>query len=81
VQTLKVDVGPSPYLITIGAGLLGNAALIESQIPGKDLMVVTDTTVARLYLPTLRTALGDRRSVQECILAEGEQQKTLQTVR
>src|ERR1700734_1275837 len=80
VQTLKVDVGHSPYLITIGAGLLGNPALIESQIPGKDLMIVTDTTVARLYLPALRGALGERRSIQECILAEGEQQKTLQTV-
>ena len=54
MQTLKVDVGHSPYLITIGAGLLSNPALIESQIPGKDLMIVTDTTVARLYLPALR---------------------------
>jgi 3-dehydroquinate synthase len=80
VQTLKVDVGHSQYLITIGAGLLGNAALVESQVPGKDLMIVTDTTVARLYLPALRKALGDRRSIHECILAEGEQQKTLQTV-
>src|ERR1700678_1266989 len=80
VQTLKVDVGHSPYLITIGAGLLGNPALIESQIPGKDLMIVTDTTVARLYLPALRGALGERRSIQECILAEGGAQKTLQTV-
>ncbi|MGA2397216.1 MAG: 3-dehydroquinate synthase [Steroidobacteraceae bacterium] len=80
MQTLKVDVGHSRYLITIGAGLLGNAALVESQIPGKDLMIVTDTTVARLYLPALRAALGDRRIIHECILAEGEQQKTLQTV-
>jgi 3-dehydroquinate synthase len=80
VQTLKVDVGRSPYLITIGGGLLGNPALVESQIPGKDLMIVTDTTVARLYLPALRAALGERRNIQECILAEGEQQKTLQTV-
>ena len=80
MQTLKVDVGHSRYLITIGAGLLGNAALVESQVPGKDLMIVTDTTVARLYLPALRAALGDRRIIHECIFADGEQQKTLQTV-
>jgi 3-dehydroquinate synthase len=79
VQTLKVDVGHSRYLITIGAGLLANAALVESQIPGKDVMIVTDTTVARLYLQGLRTALGDRQ-IHECVLAEGETQKTLQTV-
>ena len=79
MQTLKVDVGHSRYLITIGAGLLGNAALVESQVPGKNLMIVTDTTVARLYLPALRHALGDRQ-MHECILADGEPQKTLQTV-
>jgi 3-dehydroquinate synthase len=79
VQTLKVAVGHSPYLITIGSGLLGNRALIESQIPGNDFMIVTDTTVAQLYLSKLRAALGPR-NVAECILAEGEQQKTLQTV-
>jgi 3-dehydroquinate synthase len=80
VQTLKVDVGHSRYLITIGAGLLGNAALVESQVPGRNLMIVTDTTVARLYLQALRAALGDRRIIHECILADGEQQKNLQTV-
>ncbi len=79
MQTLKVDVGHSRYLITIGAGLLANAALVESQIPGKDVMIVTDTTVARLYLQGLRNALGDRQ-IHECVLAEGEPQKTLQTV-
>jgi 3-dehydroquinate synthase len=79
VQTLKVDVGHSRYLITIGAGLLANAALVESQVPGKDVMIVTDTTVARLYLQSLRKALGDRQ-IHECVLAEGEPQKTLQTV-
>ena len=79
MQTLKVDVGHARYLITIGAGLLGNAALVESQVPGKNLMIVTDTTVARLYLPALRHVLGDRQ-MHECILADGEPQKTLQTV-
>jgi 3-dehydroquinate synthase len=78
VQTLQVDVGHSRYRITIGARLLENRELIESQIPGNDFMIVTDTTVARLYLAKLRTALGDRR-VFECILPDGEQHKTLQS--
>jgi 3-dehydroquinate synthase len=78
VQTLKVDVGHSQYLITIGSGLLADRALIESQVPGRDVMVVTNTTVARLYLQRLRTALGERR-ISECILPDGEQHKTLQT--
>src|SRR5450631_2968711 len=41
-------------------------------------MVVTNTTVAPLYLPALRTALGGRR-VAECVLPDGEQHKTLET--
>ena len=41
-------------------------------------MVVTNTTVAPLYLPALRKALGERR-VAECVVPDGEQHKTLQT--
>jgi 3-dehydroquinate synthase len=78
VQTLKVDVGHTSYPITIGSGLLGDRELLEVQIRGPDLMIVTDTTVARLYLAKLRGSLGER-SIAECILPDGEQHKTLQT--
>ncbi len=78
MQTLQVDVGHSRYLITIGPGLLGDRQLIESQIPGNDLLIVTNTTVGPLYLGKLRAALGGRR-VFECILPDGEQHKTLPT--
>lgn len=78
MQTLKVLVGHSQYLITIGSGLLTDRALFESQAPGRDVMVVTNTTVARLYLQRLRAALGGR-NICECILPDGEQHKTLQT--
>jgi 3-dehydroquinate synthase len=78
VQTLQVDVGHSRYPITIGSGLLSNRELIEAQIPRGDLMIVTNTTVAPLYLAKLRESLGDRR-MAECILPDGEQHKTLQT--
>jgi 3-dehydroquinate synthase len=78
VQTVQVDVGHSRYPITIGSGLLTKRELLDAQIPGRDLMVVTNTTVAPLYLPALRTVLGERR-VAECVLPDGEQHKTLQT--
>ena len=60
MQTLQVDVGHSRYPITIGSGLLSNRDLIEAQIPRDDLMIVTNTTVAPLYLAKLRESLGDR---------------------
>ena len=78
MHTLQVDVGHSRYPIMIGSGLLANRDLVGSQIPGHDLMIVTNTTVGLLYLATLRASLTDR-NVAECILPDGEQHKTLQT--
>jgi 3-dehydroquinate synthase len=78
VQILQVDVGHSRYPITIGPALLGDRELLDSQIGGHDLLVVTNTTVAPLYLATLRATLTGRR-IAECVLPDGEQHKTLQT--
>ena len=78
MQTLKIELGHARYSITIGPRLLENRALIESQIPFNDCLIVTDTTVAPLYLAKLRGALGERE-VSECILPAGERHKTLQT--
>jgi 3-dehydroquinate synthase len=78
VQILQVDLGASSYPITIGSGLLTDRNLLESQIPGRDLMIVTNTTVAKLYLAKL-TASFPQRHIADCILPDGEQHKTLQT--
>jgi 3-dehydroquinate synthase len=79
VEILQVDVGHSRYPIVIGSGLLSNRELLAAHVPGKDLMVVTDASVAGLYLPTLRQGLLGR-NVHECVLAGGEQAKNLETV-
>jgi 3-dehydroquinate synthase len=78
VQTLQVDLGASSYPITIGSGLLSDRNLLDSQIPGRDLLIVTNTTVAKLYLAKL-TGSFSQRHIAECILPDGEQHKTLQT--
>src|SRR5580658_4034904 len=78
VQTLQVDLGPSSYPITIGSGLLTDRNLLESQIPGHDLLIVTNTKVAKLYLAKLSGSFSQRH-IADCILPDGEQHKTLQT--
>ena len=93
MQTLKVDVGHTSYPIKIGPGLLGDAELLDSLIPGRDLCVVTNTTVAGLYLEKLQATLtaprsdrllaaprSDARRIAHCVLPDGEQYKTLATV-
>ncbi len=78
MQTLQVDVGHSRYPIAIGKGLLADRDLLDSRIRSKDVLIVTNTTVARLYLETLTAGLSSKR-IAECILPDGEQHKTLQT--
>lgn len=79
MQTLTLDVGHVRYPISIGAGLLSDRDLLRRDIPGESLLVVSSSTIAPLYLERLRAGLGDRRVVH-CILPDGEQHKTLQTV-
>jgi 3-dehydroquinate synthase len=78
MQTLQVDLGHYKYPITIGSGLLSNRELLDEQIPSRDLMIVTNTTVAKLYLAKVSGSLKGRR-IADCILPDGEQHKTLQT--
>ena len=79
VQTFQVDVGHSSYPIKIGPGLLGDGALLDELIPGSQVAVVTNTTVAALYLDAVCVKLKGRR-VAQCVLPDGERHKTLATL-
>jgi 3-dehydroquinate synthase len=57
---------------------LANREVLDAHIRARDVLIVTNTTVARLYLGKLTAGLTGRR-VAECILPDGEQHKTLQT--
>jgi 3-dehydroquinate synthase len=76
VDTLNVELGNRSYPILIDEGLLGRAEVWQQHLPARDLLVVSNTTVAPLYLATLRQALHGRRVV-EVILPDGEAHKTL----
>jgi 3-dehydroquinate synthase len=76
VETLNVALGTRSYPILIDGGLLGRPEMFREHLPARDLAVVSNTTVAPLYLPALTRALGKRRRV-EVILPDGEAHKTL----
>jgi 3-dehydroquinate synthase len=76
VDTLNVELGTRSYPILIDAGLLGRPDVFRHYLPARDLLIVSNTTVAPLYLPKLTESLGARRSV-EVILPDGEAHKTL----
>jgi 3-dehydroquinate synthase len=81
MQTLSVALGARSYPIHIGAGLLGRPDLIAEKLPQKQAAIITNATVAPLYLAPLRNALESRGvSVVEITLPDGEQYKTWETL-
>ena len=78
MQTLHVELGDRRYPIFIGSNLNPHA-LLEPYIKGKQVMIVTNTTVAPLYLKhyvTAIEALG--KTVATCILPDGEKYKNIE---
>jgi 3-dehydroquinate synthase len=79
LDTLNVELGARSYPILIGAGLIDESRLWREQLAARDLLIVSNTTVAPLYLAQLARALAGRRTV-EVILPDGEAHKTLANV-
>jgi 3-dehydroquinate synthase len=79
VQELKIDLGARSYPIYIGDGLLSRTDLLTRHAPGDAFAIVTNATVAPLYLDAVRNALAGKR-VFEVVLPDGEEFKTLATV-
>jgi len=79
VKTLKVELGSRSYPILIDDGLLGRSDLLREHVSARDLLIVSNTTVAPLYLDGLSAALQPRRIV-EAVLPDGESHKTLANV-
>jgi 3-dehydroquinate synthase len=79
MKTLHVELGDRRYPIHIGPGLLGQPELLRPHIAGRQALVVSNTTVAPLYLEPVRAALDGLRQ-EVVILPDGEQYKTLDTL-
>lgn len=78
MQTLNVELGSRSYPIYIGSHL-DVATLLEPYIKGRQIMIVTNTTVAPLYLAHYQTALQSLdKTVASCILPDGEKYKDFQ---
>ena len=81
MSTIVVDValGERSYPIRIGRGLLADASCWRSAISGRHVLVVSNTTIAPLYLERVVAGL-DGYAHASLILADGEQHKTLDNV-
>ena len=81
MQTLTVGLGERSYPIQIGSGLLGQPELLKDHLPRKRAAIVTNTTVAPLYLEKLQHTLqAIGVSSVTVILPDGEAYKNSDTL-
>ncbi len=79
MQTLHVELGERSYPIYIGDGLLARSELLTRHIAGRQVAVVTNETVAPLYLETLMRSLEGFK-VASIVLPDGEVFKNWETL-
>ena len=76
-STLFVELGDRSYPIFIGDGLMQLSKLLTSHIHGQQVLVVTNETVAPLYLEDLLENLS-AYSVETVVLPDGEMYKNIE---
>ena len=79
MTTLTVELGERSYPIYIGDSLLGQAELLKKHIPGNSALIVTNETVAPLYLEKTQSMLSGLKN-EAVILPDGEKYKNLEVL-
>lgn len=75
MKLVEVALERNPYPIYIGSGTISNRSLWQRHLGPGAVVVISNETVAPLYLPTLRQGIGDR-PLHELIVPDGEEHKT-----
>ena len=76
MNELNVALGDRSYPIYIGENLLDDASLVNKNISANQVLIVSNTTVAPLYMDKLANNFKQQQ-VEKIILPDGEQYKTL----
>ncbi|MBE8189680.1 MAG: 3-dehydroquinate synthase [Candidatus Thioglobus sp.] len=79
MKTLNLKLNEKSYPIYIGRDLLLQADFLSKHISGRQVMIVSNTKVAPLYLAKVEALLGGF-SVKNVILPDGEKYKNLETL-
>lgn len=80
MHTLHVELGERSYPVYIGRDLLADPQLLLRHVSGAQVVIVSNESVAPLYMERVRAALGTDKHITEVILPDGEQYKTLATL-
>jgi 3-dehydroquinate synthase len=77
VRTLRVDLGERSYPIHVGADIIGSPEFYAPHIAGGQVLIVSNETIAPLYLRQVERALDGFR-VERVELPDGEEYKNLE---
>jgi len=79
MKELRVELKDKSYPIYIGSGLLKQKQILLKHIKSKQVVIVTNTTIAPLYLATVIANLTDFQ-IEVVELPDGEQYKSLEYI-
>lgn len=77
MQTITATYSQGSYPIYIGANLLHDQALLQRHVRAQQVMIITNTTVAPLYLDSVLKAFANDYQCDHLILPDGEATKNL----
>jgi 3-dehydroquinate synthase len=80
MESIRVALGDRAYPIHIGSGILDESALYAPHLGGGIAVVVTDQTVAPLYLRTAAALKSAGARVSDVVVKPGEEAKSWQTL-
>lgn len=79
MKTVRVALAERSYPIYVGEGLLADSTLLSQHIQGQQVLIVSNDTVATLYIESLKSACRHYQC-DVVLLPDGEQYKTWETL-
>src|SRR5262245_17394941 len=79
MKTLNVNLNENSYPIYIGDNLLKHSNLLQLHVTSKQVLIVSNPSVANWYLEDVKKAFSDRQC-DVLLLPEGEQFKNIATL-
>ena len=80
MEIVKIDLGERGYEICVGSNLLSNKDLLLGHISNRYVAIISNETVAPLYLEKLKKGLTDSKSIINIIIKDGEKYKNQESL-
>ena len=80
MKKINIDLGARSYPIYVGDKLIHDSLLLNKHITTNTIAIISNTTVAPLYLDIIISNLGSDKKIIPIILPDGEQFKNAETL-